>query len=260
MSDPIKRFVQENREAFDHLEPSAAVLQRIKDQLEHKTVVKKGFFKRHEKAKWLVAASILLGLVFTYTLYDEGKPTDADEPLHLVQKAAPKAADPEPSLAKTTEPPLATQDEAPKRKKRRAVPVYKAPEPLPQALHAQLVDSSSASIRLAAILEIERSGHMNDEILTALSKTIDQDGNSNVRVAALDVLGKYAHEPHIADLLIKSLGTQDDPLMQLSLINLLGGVDNKEVDETLFALTNDPRTFLAVKDEAYTVLLNQNKL
>jgi len=127
-------------------------------------------------------------------------------------------------------------------------------------LYARLRDSSSASMRLSAVLEIERTGKINYNVLDSLAKTLNNDSNSNVRLAALNVIGQYANDKHATSLLVNSFSTQADPLVQLGLVGLLGKVDNVKVEHRLFALAEDPNTFAAVKDEAYVALLNQNKL
>ncbi len=275
MDDPLKKYVQRNREAFDHLEPSADVLQRIKGQLTPRPIVKRGVFWRHSRRTWLVAASLLLGAILTYTWYDKTEVTLPEVNSRLAQEGSPgisssgevdghtmitDAGSVPTQHIKPENVQLVVQMAETKQVKVLDVPAAEAPTASFLALHAKLVDSSSASNRLAAILEIEKSGYMDDQLLIQLSNTMNQDGNSNVRMAALALLGRHAYEPHMTDLFVKSLATQDDPLVQLGLINLLGHVDDRAVDETLFALANDPNTFAAVKDEAYTVLLYQNKL
>ena len=265
MDDPLKKYVKENRDAFDQLEPSEAVLHRLRGQLKQEPIVKAGFFEKHRQRAWLVAASLLLGLAITYTLYRAGETPNPESHQMAQQATAPVSKDTTPS----TEPIVEEETEVTpsvERETQRQKPATPAlPEPevsasLPAALYAQLADSSSASTRLAAILEIERSGYMDDEVVGLLSSAMNQDDNSNVRIAALDLLGSYAHDPHVTELFIASLATQDDPFVQLGLIHFLKQIDNQEVDESLFALANNPGTFVAVKDEAYMALLNQNKL
>ena len=264
MDDPLKKYVQENRDSFDQLEPSEAVLHRLKGQLKPIPVIKKGIFANHRQRAWLVAASLLLGLVITYALYQAGE-TPSPESHQMAQQATPPVStDTTPSAEPAVEEMGVTPSvERETQLKKPAAPALPEPEvsaSLPAALYAQLADSSSASTRLAAILEIERTGYMDEAVVGLLSSAMNQDDNSNVRIAALDLLGRHAHDPHVTELFIASLATQDDPFVQLGLIHFLKQVDDQEVDESLFALANNPSTFVAVKDEAYMALLNQNKL
>lgn len=271
MEDKLKKFVQDNREAFDDLEPRDGLLQKIRAKQQERTAVKAKMVRFPKKRHWFVAASILLAMSMAYVLYrttEETSPVNAHK--QLVQHTLPKEGEVKSKGEETGS--LNVQHEktgsgkgvVPSIKKRtRKAPARLKPEPEKQeapSLYARLSDSTSASTRLAAILDIEKSGDMTDDMIERLSGTMNADGNSNVRLAALTLLSQYANERRVTDLFVKSLAIQDDPLVQLGLIHILGKVDNQEIDETLFALANDPETFRAVKDEAYAVLLNQNKL
>jgi hypothetical protein len=128
------------------------------------------------------------------------------------------------------------------------------------SIYRELKDSTSASVRLLAILKIEKTNRMNNKTLDMLSKTLNHDGNTNVRLAALGVLQKYSADKYASSLLVNSLNKQDDPMVQLGLVSFLGKMKNVEIGDKLYALANNPETFAAVRDEAYSVLLNQDKL
>jgi len=269
MNDPIKKFVQEHRDAFDHLEPSAGVLQRLQAQLGQAPVVKQPFFRRHARAAWLVAASLLAGVICTYMLVNTGTaPHREDLPQVAQQPAAQESAITPEDRAQTTglqageagETAPTDRAERPQMANISRTTPVEQPVAKPRPLASRLADSSSASIRLAAILEIEQSRRMDDRTLAMLSETMNRDGNTNVRLAALDVLSQHLHDPQVADVFTRSLIAQDDPLVQLGLVKVVGQIDNEGIEETLFALVRDPYTFAAVKDEAYAVLLRQNKL
>jgi len=77
MIDPIKKYVEENREAFDHLEPPVDMLQRIQSRLKNEAVEKESTNEREtvplfSRTAWLVAASVLLALTTTYILNNNG--------------------------------------------------------------------------------------------------------------------------------------------------------------------------------------------
>src|SRR5690606_12032638 len=121
-------------------------------------------------------------------------------------------------------------------------------------------DSTSASNRLAAILEIEQMERMDAQFVAMLSETMNHDGNTNVRLAALDVLSRHLDDPQVADVLATALTSQDDPLVQLGIVRIAAQIDHVGIEEALFAVARSPYTFEAVKDEAYAVLLYQEKL
>ncbi|WP_025142416.1 HEAT repeat domain-containing protein [Pedobacter jeongneungensis] len=257
MNDQIKDFVEQHREEFDHLEAPAFDMDRFKRmqvQPEQLKVKKLRFFN----SKWLVAASVVLvaatawlffypqtqverisyskGATATLPIRPEGKTNKASgEQNRLVQTAKVKPDQPE------------TIKERPKY-------ISKRDE------YAALKDSSSASVRLLAILKIEKNNRINNKTLDMLSKTLNHDGNTNVRLAALNILQKYSTDKYASKLLVNSLNKQDDPMVQLGLVSFLGKMKNVEIGEKLYALANNPETFAAVRDEAYSVLLNQDKL
>lgn len=297
MIDPIKKFVEQNREAFDHIEPPADALKLIKDRLKAQAageLVKEDTQKKivplYNRTKWLVAASILFAITATLILFNKRSGVDVSE---LANQSKTKITKKQPAdrtidlqksdkvemLAGTT--PSNHSESAIKHSKsktdhgiadyakkgtnhqdNRIKTIENAvlPEVSTKDLYARLADSSSSSIRLSAILEINKTNQVSINTLDILAKTLNNDSNSNVRLAALDVLAKYADDHHASSLLVGSLSTQKDPLVQLGLIALLGKMESVKIDDRLFALADDPNTFDAVKNEAYAVLLSQNKL
>ncbi|WP_199119322.1 HEAT repeat domain-containing protein [Pedobacter sp. ASV28] len=264
MSDPFKKYVQENRDAFDHLEPAADLFQKIKSNLkkEAPALVQKNTIKLFAYTKWAVAACILIALTITYALFNHSEYIAAPKP-QIVQKTGIE----KPSVLKQID---LKEDKggsllANNKIEHQAKKVIASTSHLPTSVSiaemlVNLTDSSSASNRLAAILEIQKTEHINNYVIAQLTKTLNNDGNSNVRLAALNLMSKYANDSYVSTMLQQSLSTQKDPLVQLGLINLLGQMDNVKIDDKLFALANDPSTFEAVKDQAYIILLNQNKL
>jgi len=288
MNDPIKKFVEQHREAFDHMEPPANVLDQIKNRLKAQAgEEKKANEKKTEeikivplfsRAKWAIAASILLTITTTYFFYN-GKTNTSDVDV-IAQQSTPKAAHKttvesstnqqkkhdNASQAVNTNGEVAVNQEIAAKptgiiKSRSAAKAIKNPvDKQTKDLYARLGDSSSSSIRLSAILDIEKTNSINKNTINNLAKTLNHDSNSNVRLAALEVMGQYVNNKHVSSLLVSSFSTQNDPLVQLGMIGLLGKIDNVKVEDRLFALADDPNTFGAVKDEAYLALLNQNKL
>jgi len=59
------------------------------------------------------------------------------------------------------------------------------------------------------------------QILDALEHTLRYDTSVDVRLAALDALGRYGHQPDVSRALVDSLGTQESPLVQIALIDVL---------------------------------------
>lgn len=119
-----------------------------------------------------------------------------------------------------------------------------------------LNNQQSASQRLmgasAAIYNID---HADKDIIKALIRTMNEDENSNVRLAALEALIKFKDQPHVRRALIDALGTQNDPVVQISLIRFLVEMNEKGVRKQLEEIVTEDDLLPAVKDEAHAGLL-----
>ena len=263
MNDPIKDFIEKNRAEFDHLEAPAFDMSKFKARAVKTPETKKPVFKLVNSLHWMAAASVILA-VGTF-LFLNGKQEKLSQvalkqhktsakPLTLPEKSKPEMVA---TLPVRTIPQRSSGRNLPTKSK--AIETLKK-DIRQESLFANLADSSSSSTRLAAILEIKKQGTMSDYVVNRLASTLNNDNNSNVRLAALDILGSYSDDKSVSSLLVNSLSTQSDPMVQLELVTLLGNKEHLKIEEKLYALAADPNTFGAVKDEAYSILLNQNKL
>jgi len=296
MNDPIKDFIEKNRAEFDHLEAPAFDLNKFKAGLPAAAPKKGKVIALFPKAKWLVAASVVAAMVTIGLLTRKAtldpqvqtaqnntpavKPVEkpADKGDVEAAKNATSTTDPNAittakaitnSIATTTAK-ASTNNIAANQKTQKSATgpsdnrTKKASKALAASnaslLYAQLADSTSASNRLSAILSIDDKANVSYDLFQKLASTLNHDGNSNVRLAALGVMKKYTGDAYVSSLLVSSLNTQLDPMVQLELVNILGKMEHLKIEDKLYALASDPNTFDAVKDEAYNILLNQNKL
>lgn len=116
-----------------------------------------------------------------------------------------------------------------------------------------LIDNEfSPSQRMQGVSVAYEMKKPDDEIMRVLVKTLNTDPNTNVRLAALDALGKFSSEDDVRRSLIESLSTQKDPVVQIALIQLMVSMKERSVVEQLEKITKDSKTMKAVKDEAYS--------
>jgi len=120
---------------------------------------------------------------------------------------------------------------------------------------AMLDNQQSASQRMVGVSVAYKLDKADDEIVKVLVKTMNEDTNTNVRLAAMEALSKFGHEAKVRIALIQSLTEQKDPVVQIALIQLLVKMKEKGVVKQLEEMTKDPSTMKAVKDEAYTGIL-----
>lgn len=132
-------------------------------------------------------------------------------------------------------------------------------ERLKRDMLAQIDDQSSASQRMKGVnvaLEIsERKNSLDDDVVEALVYTLNEDKNSNVRLAALEALDKFHQEPAVRRALISSLSKQTDPIVQIALIQLMVKMKEKGVLKDLQKIIEDENSITPVKDEAHSGIL-----
>jgi predicted Zn-ribbon and HTH transcriptional regulator len=124
-----------------------------------------------------------------------------------------------------------------------------------QMMLAMLDNDQSASQRIQGVHVAMKIEQADDEVVEALLKTMNEDPNTNVRLAALHALSKFRQEPQIRKALIHALSTQKDPMVQINLIQLMVQMKEKEVVKDLQKIVDDKGTLNAVKDEAYSGIL-----
>jgi HEAT repeats len=124
-----------------------------------------------------------------------------------------------------------------------------------KVMNALLGNSQSASQRMLGTSVAYQMVKADDEIVKALVKAMNEDPNTNVRLSALEALGKFKHEANVRTVLIQSLAKQNDPVVQISLIQLMVDMKEKSIIGELEKLTQQKEILKAVKDEAYTGIL-----
>lgn len=79
----------------------------------------------------------------------------------------------------------------------------------------------SSSDRIETINTSVEKSEPHDSLLVTLTNILASDKNSNVRMAALYALTKYADDPYVHKHLISALARETEPVIQVLLINLL---------------------------------------
>jgi hypothetical protein len=97
---------------------------------------------------------------------------------------------------------------------------------LKKAAMFTMLKEESSSDRIQAVGYVNNLENIDDNVLQVLIKTLNNDKNVNVRMAAAYALSKYADQRAVCDSLVKSLSFQTDPILQVTLINIL--VEKKE--------------------------------
>lgn len=269
MIDPIKEFVRLNREGFDDCRPSSDVFAKIQQE----TGLVKNASRRsrlYRSGSWAIAASLLIGLC----IYFYGRPGEdfAVDVISKNTKTVPKL-----------------KEETVSRKEKRAsgtsqvsvkpngIVSGKSKKKAPY--HVNLAGSTStnetdmilsllsnevsSSTRISGLQKAGKLSNIGDGLMEAIVKHATMDPNSNVRLAAVEVIVSRLDQPYMPELLEKIFLKQDDPFVQTQLIDVIANIDtdwfDPDIKNRLVALTENPATTEFVKYRAYAVLMKHGK-
>jgi len=103
-----------------------------------------------------------------------------------------------------------------------------------------LLKQDSASERLRGVSFGRAAGSSDDRVLAALLDTLRHDPDINVRLAAIDALAPAFERPAVRGQLVRELGAQRSPMVQIALIDLLLARDRAGTQRQLLDLAASP--------------------
>jgi hypothetical protein len=117
--------------------------------------------------------------------------------------------------------------------------------------NASLVSLSqpTASQRLKAIHLINDQIQSDQKTINILINTFKNDNNINVRMAAANALSKYSGNENVRDIFIVVLDKEEDPALQITLINLLTQMQEAKAKKTFEKILINENTFPVVKEQ-----------
>ena len=133
--------------------------------------------------------------------------------------------------------------------------IKKEMEATKSMMMALMENNQSASQRLQGVNVALSIQSVDEDVIRALANTLRDDPNTNVRLAALEALSKFHEEAAVRKVLIEALGQQKDPVVQIALIQLMVKMKERSIVDDLQHIVDDEQTMKAVKDEAYSGLL-----
>lgn len=119
-----------------------------------------------------------------------------------------------------------------------------------QMLMLTQMQQASASERIRAVSQTGEMQEANLEIIQALISTLNLDNNVNVRLAACEALYTWKNEPMVRKGLIQSLRNQQDPTVQITIIDMLVAMEEKEAITEIRKLANQKDVMGIVKTKA----------
>lgn len=117
------------------------------------------------------------------------------------------------------------------------------------AMFTMLKDESS-TYRIQAVNYADEMDYPDENIINALVETLNNDRNINVRMAAAYALAKFTSRRSVCDSLVESLSLQNDPILQITLINILVDLGEKSALEPIQQIINSDETLEEVKTVA----------
>lgn len=110
-----------------------------------------------------------------------------------------------------------------------------------------LPEISSSSERLRAVSYAGELDTPDENVIEAILYTLNSDSNVNVRMAAAYALAKFAYRPEVCDSLVSSLRIQTDPLLQITLINILAEHEVKSAFRPVQEIITNKNTLKEVR-------------
>lgn len=243
--DSLKKYLHQYREEFDDEQISSEVYSRIVT----------GMDKRKEAAKrglYFSMAACLTGvlIISSYLFFSHKMGGEVNNPVTL-QASTSINVSPQIRL------------EAPLPKVENLVPVVtkkrliKVKEDFHAAIFKDLKDSLSVAKRIEGVLKISEMKSPDNNLKAALCNRFKNDENSNVRLAALNVLQKFSRDSIVQNYLVNGLSNENDPVIQMELVKALGQNANTEITNKLKELAENPFTLNEIRDQVYYALLSR---
>jgi hypothetical protein len=267
MKDDLEKFIQHNRERLDTKTPPPEMLGRILGQMQpEEEPAEKGILIPFRVLKWSAAAAVLLfASVFAFRALQKTQDnTVADN--HTVVKTSPvkpktdtvikattEIAQIQPATPKNVD--AVDKDIAARKKALLARMKERSLHSEKQVIFAGLNDMESPAARINATSQVYKLRDAGNDVIDVLVETLNTDPSANVRLAALDGLSHFYKESYVRKKLIASLRKQQDPLVQIAMINLLTRMKESGVLSELEKMVHDDNTQPAVKDCAYSGII-----
>jgi HEAT repeats len=112
-----------------------------------------------------------------------------------------------------------------------------------------MLEKESATDRLKAVSLTSDINNASKKVTDALFEVLNNDPSANVRMATLDALSAYAKNPAVRVRLVQSIASQDDPLVQIELAELMVELNEKSSVKELRKLMDGNTTPKEVKEK-----------
>jgi hypothetical protein len=125
---------------------------------------------------------------------------------------------------------------------------------LKKATMFTMLKDGSSSERIQAVSYAEDIGESDANVIDVLVKTLNNDKNVSVRMASAYALSEFANQKAVSDSLVRSLSIQTDPILQITLINILAERREKGALRTIQEIIANKSTINEVRTAAQNSL------
>ncbi len=266
MKDELEKFIRNNQDYFDGKFPGPTVLDRVLEQMQPKEKPKQtGILIPFPTVRRAAVVFTLITCgVALWTLQKRPEPIAKVKIKAFGQQQFTKR---QPCSSQKVEPTEATEtakresadlvDEDLNIRKQALLAKLRAKSlnAKKQVIFAGLNNMASPASRITSASIASKFNNTSNDIVDALVETLNTDPNANVKLAALDGLNRFYRRNYVRKKLIASLKKQEDPVVQIALINLLTRIKKSGILEELEKMVNDENTQKVVKDCAYSSII-----
>jgi hypothetical protein len=119
---------------------------------------------------------------------------------------------------------------------------------LQEMMMLTMLEKESPTERLKAVSLTSEMAGASSKVTSALIQTLNNDENVNVRLAALEALIPYVKDSEVREAIIRSIGMQESPLVQVALAELMAKIQAKSSVEELQKIIQSEKTPDEVKN------------
>ena len=124
-----------------------------------------------------------------------------------------------------------------------------------QLVGYSLLQQQPAGERLKGVLAAQNLTHDDDQLITKLISTLALDPSTNVRLSALEALYQHADKDVVRAGVLASLTREQNPLVQVSMIDFLVAARDREAASTLQEMARSEKVDRSVRDAAKRALV-----
>jgi hypothetical protein len=113
---------------------------------------------------------------------------------------------------------------------------------LQEMMMLSLLEKGSATERLKAVNLTQQMTDASHKVTNALLQTLNHDENVNVRLAALEALKPFVAEGEVREALVRSIGNQESPLVQIAMAELMVALQEKSAVQAFEKIVESDKT------------------